>query len=136
MKYHVSLLDAAGNQGRVTLTPNAPAAFVAASEATNHDEALEWPEHARATHSVERLGIMNKALADASEDARSFLNRFLRPPLFQLAYRRGFGTLYTALYRPSGRSLELIWPDAVWKLGMGSFAPGERTVTYSDSLRA
>jgi predicted choloylglycine hydrolase len=136
MKYHVSLLDAAGNQGRVTLTPNAPATFIASSVATNHGEAIEWPEHAKATHSVERLGVMNKALADGGEDSRSFLGRFLRPPLFQLAYRRGFGTLYTALYRPAERTLELIWPDAVWKLGMDSFAPGERAVTYSDSLRA
>ena len=48
----------------------------------------------------------------------------------QLEYRRGFGTLYTALYRPAERHVELIWPDTVWTLGVNYFEPAERIVTY------
>lgn len=135
MKYHVTLLDAAGNSGRLTLTPNQPAQFVTSTVATNHSDPLEWPEHAKATQSVERHRILSKALVDSHEDARRFVGRFMRPPLFQLEYRRGFGTLYTALYRPAARTLELIWPDTVWTVGIDEFTPAERTVAYGISDR-
>jgi len=136
MKYHVTMLDAAGRSGRLTLTPGRPAVFVPATVATNHVSPIEWPTHAKATNSVERSRVLSRALVDADEDARHFVGRFLRPPLFQLEYQRGFGTLYTALYRPAGRTLELIWPETVWTLGVDNFTPGERLVSYPELSRS
>jgi predicted choloylglycine hydrolase len=135
MKYHVTMLDAAGRSGRLTLSPNEPAQFLATAVATNHGDPVEWQRHAKATQSIERHRVMTRALASHEEDARRFVGRFLRPPLFQLEYRRGFGTLYTALYRPAHRSVELIWPDTVWTLGVDAFVPAERLVTYQVPIK-
>jgi hypothetical protein len=34
--------------------------------------------------------------------------------LFQTAYGRGYGTLYTAAYHPHTLMAELLWPDMRW----------------------
>ena len=36
------------------------------------------------------------------------------PPLYNTAYSRGFGTLYTAVYRPDEGILDCVWPDTTW----------------------
>ena len=42
-------------------------------------------------------------------------------------------TLYTAVYRPVTRDLELCWPgQARWRLGIESFTPDERDVRLPD----
>ena len=51
---------------------------------------------------------------DTPED---FVGDFLRPPLYSLAFDRGFGTLYTAAYRPrERRSMSYHWPHYEWPL--------------------
>jgi predicted choloylglycine hydrolase len=136
MSYHVTLLDAAGNSGRLSLAPDRAATFADVRVTTNHGEAIEWPEHAKATHSVERGRVLERALADPTEHLPRLIGRFLRPPVFQFEYRRGFGTLYTAVYRSQARSLELMWPDAAWQLVLDAFEPGERIVEFPEVSRA
>lgn len=44
---------------------------------------------------------------------------FLSEPLFSTGYARGFGTVYTASYRPAMGKLELFWKDGTrldWSL--------------------
>ena len=43
------------------------------------------------------------------------VEQFLQPPLHSPHYRRAFGTVYTALYRPADGVLELCWPDRRWE---------------------
>ena len=47
-------------------------------------------------------------------DVDELVAAFLRPPLHSTHYRRAFGTVYTALYRPAERTLTLNWPDRRW----------------------
>ena len=136
MSYHVMLLDRAGRHGRVTVHPDRPATWSEDGAVTNHGESIEWAEHARATRSIERLRTLQHALHDSGEDRDRFVRRFLRPPLFQVEYSRGHGTLYTAIYRPNDRSLELAWPDGSWRLPMDGFPVGSMTVTYPEESRA
>jgi predicted choloylglycine hydrolase len=136
MSYHVTLLDAHGRHGRVTVFPDRPAIWSEANVATNHGESIEWAEHAQATRSVERLRTLQVALQDHDEDGQRFVKRFLRPPLFQVQYSRGYGTLYTAVYRPRERRLELVWPDATWSLPLHDFPAGHRAVRYPERSRA
>ena len=82
--------------------------------ATNHQEQVDWPEHATATHSVER----RQALATATEDS------FLQPPLYATEFGRGFGTLYTAVYRPEQRNVTYRWPDTRWNRVSPPLRPG------------
>ena len=41
---------------------------------------------------------------------------------------RGFGTLYTAVYRPPSRRVEYRWPGARWRQSLDAFETGIRTV--------
>jgi hypothetical protein len=44
------------------------------------------------------------------------------------AYELGFGTLYTAIYRPADLAIEYRWPGSSWKHTIGSFATGQHEV--------
>ncbi|MCH4561483.1 hypothetical protein MJ877_36330, partial [Mesorhizobium jarvisii] len=70
----------------------------------------EWKRHAEATRSVEREQVLLSAV-DGTSDAETMLGVFMQPPVYQTAYGCGYGTLYTAIYRPADdASAELIWP--------------------------
>jgi hypothetical protein len=57
-----------------------------------------------------------------------FINAFLKPPLYSTAFAAGFGTLYTAVYRPRKKEMELRWPGTVWPLSLDNFVEGARNV--------
>ena len=60
----------------------------------------------------------------------SFIDAFLRPPLYALGYSTGNGTLYTAAYWPQRRSASYVWPGVEWRLGLDDFAGGTRRLLY------
>ena len=57
------------------------------------------------------------------------------PPLYASAWSSGFGTLYTALYRPLDRSLELIWPDAILRFSIDNFVEVHQTLDFVSGAR-
>ena len=65
-------------------------------------------------------------------DVESILAGFLRPPVYQTSYGRGYGTLYTALYRPQEASVELAWPGAVWRQTCAEFHEEVRYIRFND----
>jgi predicted choloylglycine hydrolase len=48
-------------------------------------------------------------------DAGSVVAACLRPPLYATRFGEGFGTLYTAEYRPSGGLARYYWPGQTWE---------------------
>jgi hypothetical protein len=48
----------------------------------------------------------------------------LRPPLRSTDYEGGFGTLYTAGYRPTDRAVEYSWPGSTWRHSLQDFKEG------------
>ena len=116
--YNLTLADP-HDAATVYVGPDRAARAVRPAIATNHQEHVDWPEHAEATRSVERRDAL---CALTSEDA------FLEPPLFATEYGRGFGTLYTAAYQPRERAVTYRWPDASWEQSLAAFTPGSRTV--------
>jgi predicted choloylglycine hydrolase len=115
--YNLTLVDAQGDASTVFVGPDRAARAVRPALATNHQEHVDWPEHARATRSLERY----EALAAGAD--------FLAPPLYAGAYREGFGTLYTAAYSPSARAATYRWPgEPAWEQSLGVFTPSTRTV--------
>jgi len=52
------------------------------------------------------------------EPEEKFIAAFLRPPLYSIEFDRGFGTLYTAVYRPRLGTMELRWPRGTWHLNL------------------
>ena len=61
---------------------------------------------------MERERFLLQRLTLHVEPQEKFINAFLRPPLYSTAFTQGFGTLYTAVYRPWKRSLTVHWPKA------------------------
>jgi hypothetical protein len=65
---------------------------------------------------------------DPDLDLEQLVGRFLEPPLHCDAYELGFGTLYTAVYRPAELAIDCRWPGWSWKHTIGSFADGQHEV--------
>ena len=57
------------------------------------------------------------------------LAAFFQPPLFQTSYEKGYGTLYTALYRPA-RRLRASWSGGIdrWRQSCADFRDGAKTI--------
>jgi hypothetical protein len=53
------------------------------------------------------------------------VTRFLSPPLYSTEYELGFGTLYTAAYRPVTATVEYRWPGSAWRHSVADFVGGE-----------
>ncbi len=105
MSYNVTVVDAERRYLTAYMSPDRGTAITHAAVATNHQERVEWSSHARFTATVERERFLLQRLTLHVEPAERFVGAFLRPPLYSLAYDQGFGTLYTAVYRPAERTM-------------------------------
>jgi predicted choloylglycine hydrolase len=130
MAYNVTLVDREGHHLTAYLSPDRPPLITSAAVATNHQERVEWHEHARATATVERERYLLRRLTLHDEPAPRFVAAVLKPPLYSTAFERGFGTLYTAVYRPRRGTLELHWPGGRWQQGFRTFEEGARSIRY------
>ncbi len=108
MAYNFTLLDRAGEHATAYTAPDRPPIFEATPHSTNHQLGVEWPEYAHFTQTIERRAHLAAALTTIP-DTRAAIDTFLRPPLFRYDYRRGSGTLYTALYDPRAPTVSLHW---------------------------
>jgi len=131
MSYTVAVVDRDGRFATVFVNPDRPAEVREQRVSTNHQHGVEWARHAQTTRSVEREAALQRAVA-AGRDAEAVLGSFLRPPVYQTSYGRGYGTLYTALYRPQEASAELIWPTVRWHQSCESFVEEVRTIRFND----
>jgi predicted choloylglycine hydrolase len=129
MSYSVTLLDGTGDWATVFVAPDRPTEVTRHRVVTNFQHRVEWPEHARATHSVERCDAL-QAQIDSPGSLTEATEALLRAPLFQSAYLRGYGTLYGAVYRPRSGQVELLWPDQRWAQSLDNFEEGERRIAY------
>ena len=130
MAYNVTVLDRRRKHLTAYMAPDRPVEITSAAVATNHQGRVEWAQHARATATVERERYLLGRLTLHEETAPAFIGAFLRPPLYSLAFGRGFGTLYTAALWPRRQLIEYRWPGASWKLTMTAFAEGASIVDY------
>ena len=128
MSYNVTVLDAERRFLTAYLAPDRPAAITHAAVATNHQERVEWSSHARFTATVERERYLLQRLTLHPETQEKFIGAFLKPPLYSTAFNAGFGTLYTAAYRPAAGAVDLLWPGTAWRHAFDDFNAGQRTV--------
>jgi len=125
MSYTISVVDRAGHSATVFVNPDRPAEATDHLVSTNHQHQVEWPRHATATRSVERAAALE---ATTGENLDKALTAFFRPPLFQTSYDKGYGTLYTAVYRPLEASCELLWRHDHWRQSCADFSDGMKTI--------
>jgi predicted choloylglycine hydrolase len=127
LAHNLTFLDASGDAVTVYLSPDRPPTFHEVAVATNHQDEVEWEAHARFTRTVERERTVAAALADPSMTGAAFEDLFLQAPLFSTAYSRGFGTLYTASYRPRAGTITYRWPGSRWEHAFDNFREGTHT---------
>lgn len=133
MSYNVTVLDAQRQFVTAYLTPDRPAVITHAPVATNHQERVEWASHARFTATVERERFLLQRLTLHPETQERFIGAFLKPPLYSTAFSAGFGTLYTAAYRPASGGMELAWPGHSWQQSFDDFTVERRAVLLPDA---
>jgi predicted choloylglycine hydrolase len=132
VSYNMTIADRHGAAATSCIAPDRTPVLRAGTAATNHPPQVEWPAHAAATRSVERERRLHELLASADGDV---VGAFLEPPLYTRDYAGGFGTLYTAAYRPADGAVEYRWPSAGWRQSLDAFEEGARTVVLAAAER-
>ena len=118
------------------LSPDRPAEITRRPFATNHQCRVEWDEQARFSRSLERAQLLEQLLAGRGLTAGQLIDAFLAPPLYSNRHGEGFGTVYTAAYRPADASVELHWPgQEPWRLSCDRFHTASRRVTYAGATQ-
>ncbi len=133
MCYTVTLLDRHGDWATVFVSPDRTTEVTRRQAVTNFQHQVEWPKHAQATNAEQRLESLQRQI-DARGTLEEAIGNLLRPPMYQAAYLRGYGTLYTAVYRPHLAHIELLWPGQRWGQTLAEFAPGSRHVSFTDQV--
>lgn len=132
MSYNITMIDRAGAAVTLMLSPDRPMIVRPEPWATNHQLGVEWPRHGRLSQTLER-GAHLKALVDlGGMSVDAVVGQFLAPPLHTRGYDRGFGTVYTAVYRPGMGTASLAWGDGarhVWSFD--DFPARSLDVSYS-----
>lgn len=131
MAYNVTVIDRAGRAQTAYLAPDRPAVVKRRPLATNHQGRVEWEDYAKVTSSPEREALLSSLLADPGLTPASLAQSFLRPPLYSTQYRQGWGTLYTALYRPREGEAEFLWPGTSYRESLANFEEWEYKATYA-----
>jgi len=130
MSYNVTILDSQGDFKTVFIAPDREPQVTRRAVTTNHQQGVEWDQHAGASKTLERERALEKYLEKYADDSYRLIRAFLRPPLYSTAYRRGFGTLYTAVYQPSSLDVEYLWSHDSWQFSMHTFVDGMLRVKY------
>ena len=115
--YNISLVDTAGRHATVYVAPGEPAEVSDLRVATNHRlTVVEHPDISDPLRSRERQHTLFDALSDFESGGTDadFVDAFTKGPLRTGAYDQGFGTLYTAAYRPAAGTVTYQWPDQSW----------------------
>ena len=123
MSYNVTVLDQAGQWATVYLAPDRPARVTGQAVATNHQGEVEWEAYAAAIRSTERQSYLEELLS-AGHDVSEVVAACLRSPLYATRFHEGFGTLYTAEYRPAEGVARYHWPEQTWEHSLGQLASG------------
>lgn len=128
MSYNVTVLDSSRRFITVYLAPDRKPVVTRSPVATNHQERVEWSSHAKFTATVEREKFLLQRLSLHPETEAKFIGAFLKPPLYSTAFSEGFGTIYTAAYRPSAGRMSLNWPGTIWRQSFDGFEEGGRVI--------
>ncbi len=85
-----------------------------------------------------RVEVSDREIADAvaavEDEMLELLRRLVEAPttlgneVLSMAYARGLGTLYTAVYRPGEGATDYRRPGIVWRPSFDGFREGRRTI--------
>jgi predicted choloylglycine hydrolase len=127
--YNLTMLDRRSDVATAFVRPGAAPELFSQCAANNHRGMVpEDPAHARSPRSAERQQALFDLLEERPDPAAA-VAAFLSPPLYNTAYSRGFGTMYTVAYRPALGVVDYAWPGSTWRRDFGS-PDGTHTAVY------
>ncbi|MCZ3386697.1 MAG: C45 family autoproteolytic acyltransferase/hydrolase [Actinomycetia bacterium] len=113
--YNLTLTDRSGAAVTAFVAPDRVPEYFDAPLATNHRGLVpDRPDLARRFRSVERQDVLRRLHRD-SRPAGPAAQEFLSPSLRTTDFEGGFGTLYTADYRPDEGTVNYRWPGTTWR---------------------
>ena len=113
--YNLTLTDRSGVVVTAFVAPGRAPEYFDMPLATNHRGLVpDRPDLARKLRSVERQDVLRR-LDRESRPADVAAEEFLSPSLRSTDFENGFGTLYTADYRPDEGVVTYRWPGATWR---------------------
>jgi predicted choloylglycine hydrolase len=119
MAYNLMLVDRT-ETATVLVRPGAEPEVFDLPAVTNHPGTVPVdPAHAARFRSVERQRALFDLL-DTHPDRAATVAAFLRAPLYNSEFHRGFGTMYTAAYRPRAGFVDFVWPGSRWRVDFDS----------------
>jgi predicted choloylglycine hydrolase len=124
LAHNVTVVDRSGHVVTAYLSPDREPVFSRSPAATNHQGFVDWPEQARATRTLEREQHVLELLHRPHLTMDELADAFLGAGLYSQAYDRGFGTLYTAVYRVGESRVEYRWPTFTWPQSFDAFEEG------------
>jgi predicted choloylglycine hydrolase len=124
LSHNLTLIDGDGGVLTAHLSPDREPVFAPFPVATNHQGLVDWPEQARASHTLERERRIVSLLEEPGLTPEGFAEAFLHPPLYSTAYASGFGTLFTSVYRPADGRAWYRWPSFAWEQSFDNFVEG------------
>ncbi len=133
MSYNITVVDKSGDWATVFLAPDRPAIVKRQPWATNHQLGVEWPRHGRISNTLGRARHLEQLLAQKDINGTALAGEFHNPPLFSCNYAQGFGTVYTASYRPASGDVSLSWRDGTterWQID--NVTERHRSVRYGE----
>ncbi len=124
--YNLTMTDRVGAAVTAFVAPGRAPEYFDMPLATNHRGLVpDRPELARRFRSVERQDVL-RTLDREGRSADAAAATFLSPALRSTDFEGGFGTLYTADYRPDDGQVIYRWPGATWRRTFASPDDGLR----------
>ncbi len=127
---NVTLLDSSGAYATMFLGPDRTPSAVTERICTNHQEHVVWPDHAVTSRTVQRRDALSDALVRPNQTLEGLIKCFLTYPLY--CRRIQSPTVYTAVYRPSERRVDYLWPGTCWPQSFDRYRTGEYTHNFGD----
>lgn len=132
MAYNVSVVDKDSSFFTAHLFPGKETQIISNKRIATNQQPFDknWESYARASATLEREEVLQKLLGNEALQFAQLLYSFASPPLYSTDYKNGFGTLYSSIYLPKERIIEIRWPDSNWILGFEHFTEGHRVIQY------
>lgn len=130
MAYNITVCDAHGHYVTAMIGPDRAALIKRIPMATNHQKKIEWYAHALASETLIRERQLAILVDDEDTDEERLVSAFFLPPLFRSDYRRGLGTIYTAVYHPREGRAEFHWAEHSLKVSFEQFDETALEISY------
>ena len=133
MSYNVTVVDKSGAFKTVRIAPDREPVVSDAAFTTNHQGIVDWPENAAFNKTLERSAFLKKMLAEKGINADTIADSFLKAPLYNSLFKEGFGTLFTAVYKPAEGTVEMRWPGERVLQSIDNFREEYKLINYVQS---